>query len=146
MSNRVAGASIVYAYVHNQRVGAMIVLAAQTDFATKNELVQSLAKDICMHIASSPQEPQYINEETIPVEVINQWKVAYAATCQGKPIAIVEKIVTGKLQKDYERVCLLKQRFVKNEEVTIQQLIANVAAVVGEKIELKQFVKMKPVL
>lgn len=144
MANRVANASIVYSYVHQNRIGAMIVLAAQTDFVTKGALFQELAKDICMHIVSNPAEPKYLNEASIAPSVIELWRAAYVAGCANKPAAIMEKIVTGKLQKDFETMCLLNQKFVKNPDLTITQLIANVSAVVGEKIELKQFVKMKP--
>ena len=146
MANRLANASLVYSYVHQGRIGAMIVLAAQTDFVTKGQLFQDLARDICMHIVSNPLEPKYLNEASIAPSIVELWRGAYVAACINKPATIVEKIVAGKLQKDFETLCLLNQKFVKNPDITIAQLIASVSAVVGEKIELKQFVKMKPVV
>lgn len=69
MANRVAASAIVYSYVHNHRVGAMIVLACQTDFSAKNDVFLNLAKDICMHIVSTPVAPIYTNEQAIDVTV-----------------------------------------------------------------------------
>ena len=142
IANRVASASIVQSYVHNNKVGAMIVLACQTDFVAKNETFLSLAKDICIHITSAPTVPLYITETDIPKEALDAKKFEFAATCIGKPEAIVNKIVMGKLQKFYSENCLLNQKFVKNEDITIAQLIKDVSATVGEKIELKKFIKI----
>lgn len=142
MANRTANASIVYSYVHNNRVGAMIVLACQTDFAAKNEAFLNLAKNICMHIVSTPIKPLYIRKDEIdPFEregIANSHRYA----CKGKPPQVVEKIVEGKMKKYYAEVCLLDQPFVREESVTIEQLIKDVSSTIGEKIEIKQFVKV----
>jgi elongation factor Ts len=141
METRVANARIVYSYVHSNRVGAMIVLACQTDFVAKNELFLNLAKDICMHIVSAPNKPYYIDEndpgdwgigetQRILIEIAN------------KPQPIRDKIFAGKMQKYYAEVCLLHQPFVKDDKITIKQLIQSVSATLGEKIEVKKFVKV----
>lgn len=142
MANRVACASIVYSYVHNNKIGAMIVLACQTDFVAKNEVFLGLAKDICMHITSSPIKPYYVADTDIPKELLDLQKTKFADGTQNKPQAVADKIIMGKLNKYLNEVCLLRQNFVKNEEITVQQLIQSVSATMGEKIELKKFTKM----
>ena len=142
MANRVASSSVVHSYVHNNRVGAMIVLACQTDFSAKNDLFINLAKDVCMHIVSTTVTPTYVDETSIPEDVKVTSKAGFAATCQGKPAQIVEKIVAGKMQKWYGEVCLLNQPFIKDDTKTIKQLIQELSSTIGEKIEVKRFVKV----
>lgn len=142
MANRVAGTSIVYSYVHNYRVGAMIVLACQTDFAAKNESFLNLAKDICMHIVSTPVAPIYTDEANVPAAYTASFKAAFAVPHCGKPPAVLEKIVDGKMKKWYAENCLYNQPFVKDDIKTVGQLIKEVSATIGEKIEVKRFVKI----
>jgi len=141
MANRVANANIVYSYVHGNKVGAMIVLACQTDFVAKNEAFLQLAKDICMHIVSAPQV-NYISESNLNPQDVAEAKAEFARGMEKKPQAIIDKIVAGKWQKRLEEMCLLNQKFVKDDKITVQQLIQSVSATVGEKIEVKRFVKM----
>lgn len=143
MENRISNAGIVYSYVHNNKVGAMIVLACQTDFVAKNDEFINLAKDICMHICSNPIAPEYIDGNKVPVAEQDAWKLAWKSEIKNKPEPIIEKIVTGKLNKALDDLCLLRQKFIKNDNLTIKELIQTVSGTVGEKIELKRFVKMK---
>lgn len=142
MANRVAGASIVHSYVHNNRVGAMIVLACQTDFSAKNEMFLKLAKDVCMHIVSTPVAPIWVDEMTIDQSTKKKFKEGFASECSSKPPQIVEKIVEGKMKKWYAEVCLCNQKFVKDDTKTIGELIKEVSGTIGEKVEVKQFVKI----
>jgi elongation factor Ts len=142
MANRVASSSIVHSYVHNHRVGAMIVLACQTDFSAKNELFLNLAKDICIHIVSTPIAPIYKDEASVPAGVEETFKAGFALPHCGKPPAVLEKIVNGKMQKWYAENCLLNQPFVKDDTKTIKQLIQEVSATIGEKVEVKRFIKI----
>lgn len=142
MAKRQANATIVYSYVHNNRIGAMIVIASQTDFVSKNQLFLDLAKDICMHIVSTPIPPQYISPNDIPSDVIDGWKIEFENELKGKPPAIQDKIFIGKCKKKFEELCLLSQPFVKDDSVTIDQLINNVVAATREKIEVKRFTRM----
>jgi elongation factor Ts len=143
MANRVASTSIVHSYVHNNRVGAMIVLACQTDFVARNETFLQLAKDICMHIASSPLPPLYVDSNEIPSDKIEGLTVEYGTEIpSNKPEAIRQKIIDGKIKKFIAENCLVEQAFVKDETMTIKQLIQSVSATVGEKVELKKFVKL----
>ena len=142
MANRTTNSGIVYSYVHNNKVGVMINLACQTDFVAKNELFINLAKYICMHIVAAPLV-SYISESNLNPQDVAETKAEFAKGMEKKSQTIIDKIVAGKWQKKLEELCLLNQKFVKDDTLTIQQLIANVSATVGEKIEIKKFVKMK---
>ena len=141
MANRKADNNIVYSYVHNNKVGAMIVLACQTDFVARNEMFLKLAKEVCMHICSAPMIAGYISENNLNPNDVAEAKASYAVGMEKKPQAVIDKIVNGKWQKHLEEMCLLNQKFVKDDTTTIQQLIANVSATMGEKIEVKKFVR-----
>jgi len=141
MANRRADNSVVYSYVHNNKIGAMVVLASQTDFVAKNELFIQLAKDICMHIISAPQV-NYISENQLNPQDVAQAKAEFAIGMEKKPKAIIDKIVEGKWQKRLEEMCLLNQKFVKDDTITIKDLINKVSGTVGEKIELKHFIRL----
>lgn len=144
MANRVANACIVYSYVHNNRVGAMMVLSCQTDFAAKNETFLGLAKDLCMHIVSAPEAPEYVSEDDVPPET--RGLIYNSSLCipgfDKKPKTVQDKIVEGKLNAFCQKACLLSQRFVKDETKTVDQIIKEASSTLGEKIEVKRFVKM----
>jgi elongation factor Ts len=142
MASRATNTNVVYSYVHNNKVGAMIVIACQTDFVAKHLLFQVLAKDICMHIVSNPIAPQFIDKNAIDPREWQGMVNTHRLACQGKPPQIIEKIVEGKMQKYYSEVCLLDQKFIKDDKMTVKQLIESVSAKMGEKIELKRFIKM----
>lgn len=142
MANRVASSSIVQSYVHNHRMGAMLVLACQTDFSAKNELFLNLAKDICMHIVSAPVAPIYTDKDTIDPRIWQGFATAFRNECANKPPHVIEKIVEGKLKKWYAEVCLVDQPFVKDDTKTVGELIKEVSATIGEKIEVKRFIKI----
>jgi|APCry1669193128_1035447.scaffolds.fasta_scaffold22432_4 elongation factor Ts len=142
MANRKADSSFVYSYVHNNKVGAMIVLASQTDFVAKNELFTQLAKDICMHIVSSPIQAQYVDEQSVNEARRGIVMEELFKQSENKPQAIRDKIVKGKMDKWYSEICLLNQKFVKDDTITIKELITKVSGIVGEKIEIKQFVRL----
>ncbi len=142
MANRVANTKIVHSYVHGNRIGAMIVLACQTDFVAKNEAFLNLAKNICMHIVSTPVAPIYTDETSVPADTRQAFEAEFAKTCVGKPPQVVEKIVAGKMKKFYSERCLYNQPFVREDTVTIGQLIKDVSSTLGEKIEVSHFVKV----
>jgi len=135
---------IVYAYIHpNQKVGAMVELDCETDFVARNEEFQTLAKDLAMQVAAT--SPLYLKPEDIPEEVLNKEKEIYKEQllAESKPKDVMEKIIEGKVAKWYEDVCLIKQPFIKNEDLTIEQLIKEKIAKIGEKIEIDQFVRFQ---
>lgn len=131
---------VVHAYVHaNGKVGAMVELLCETDFVARNEIFQALAHDIAMQITAT--DPLYLKPEDVPAEVIEKEKDIYREDLRGeaKPEEIIDKIISGKLNKYYEEACLLKQAFIKDEDKTIEDLINDRIAQLGEKIEIGRF-------
>ena len=120
----------------------MIVLACQTDFAAKNEAFLNLAKNICMHIVSTPVAPIWVSESHVDQTTKAKWESGFRDECASKPPQVVEKIVAGKMKKWYAENCLLNQPFVKDDAKTIGQVINEVSSCIGEKIEVKRFVKI----
>ena len=133
---------VVHAYVHaNGKVGAMLELLCETDFVARNAQFQELAHDLAMHIAAT--NPLYIRPEDVSPEVLAKEREIWAAEFAGgeKPAAVVEKILEGKVQKYYSETCLLKQAFVKDEDITIEELLQQAVAKLGENIQVKRFVR-----
>lgn len=143
-AERTTKEGLVHAYIHaNGKVGAMVEVSCETDFVARNEEFQTFVHDIAMQVAAA--NPLYIKPEDIPEEVVAKEKEMYLEEIRGqeKPPAIVEKILGGKLEKYFEDVCLLKQPFVKDEDVTVEELINQKIAKIGEKIEIKRFIRFQ---
>lgn len=139
-AERVTREGIIECYTHaGGKVGVMVELLSETDFVARNEEFKQLAHDLALHIAAA--DPIYLSAEAIPPEVIEKEKeiAAEEFSGSGKPAEVIVKIVEGKLAKWYSETCLLSQAFVKDEDVTIKDLINSVSAKVGEKIEVKRF-------
>ncbi|MCD6569023.1 elongation factor Ts [bacterium] len=135
---------IIEAYIHsNKKVGVLVELRSQTDFVSLTAEFQELAHNIAMHIAA--MNPRYISPDDIPTEEIERMKKEYSEELQGsnKPPEIIEKIVQGKLEKELQEVCLLKQPYIKDENKTIGDLLTEATAKFGEKIEVKRFVRFQ---
>ena len=118
---------------------AVVKLSCETDFVAKNETFQKLAKDICMHIAA--MSPLYISPEEIPSEIEDKERSIAMEQCAGKPEKAIEKIVAGKLAKWHSEVCLLNQPFVKEQEHSVGEYIAQAVANIGENIKIGRFVR-----
>lgn len=139
---KLAKEGIVQAYIHsNQKMGSLIEITCETDFVAKNQEFQELAHNIAMQVTA--MNPQYLKPEEVPSLVIEKEKEIYREQLkkEKKPAAIIEKILEGKIQKYFEDVCLLKQPFIKDENITIEDLITQKIAKLGEKIEIKRFVR-----
>lgn len=144
LGERTTKEGLVHAYVHaNGKVGSMIEVSCETDFVARTEEFQTLVHDIAMQVAAT--NPLYVKPEDVPEEVVAKEKQMYLEELQGqeKPPAVVEKILAGKLEKYFEDVCLLKQPFVKDEDITVEELINQKIAKIGEKIEVKRFVRFQ---
>lgn len=131
---------IIYAYIHaNNKIGAMIELNCETDFVAKNENFKAIAHDIAMQIAA--QNPLYIAPADVPEEIINKEKEIYKEQllAEGKPENMLDKIIEGKINKWYQDVCLLKQPFIKDEDITIEDYLNEKIASIGEKIKIGSF-------
>jgi elongation factor Ts len=141
-SSRATKEGAVTSYIHMEgKVGVMVELNCETDFVAKTQDFRGLSKDIAMHIAA--MNPLYVRAEDVPAEVIEQEKGIYRkqALAEGKPEKIFERIIEGKLKKYYEDVCLMNQRFIKDQDMTIEKLIKNAIAKTGENIVIRRFVR-----
>lgn len=141
-ADREAREGLVEAYIHaGGKIGSMIVLNCETDFVARNEQFQKLAKDIAMQVAAS--QPEYLSVDEVPESVIEKEKEIYKEQLrkEGKPEDALDKICEGKINKFYEEKVLLKQPFIKDDAKTIEQLIEESIAVIGENIQLSKFVR-----
>lgn len=133
---------LVYAYIHpGDQVGVLLELNCETDFVARNEEVKKFAKDISMHIAA--MKPLYLIPEDIDEKFLEHEKEIIKAQLAdaGKPEKIVNQIMEGKLKKLYSNICLLPQPFVKNDQLTVQEVLQELMAKTGENIKIKQFVR-----
>lgn len=141
-AERAAREGVVEVYAHpGSRVGVMLELNCETDFVGRNERFVALAHDLALHVAA--MKPSYVSRDDIPQETIDALTKEYReqALQQGKPEDIVDKIVSGRLDKYFAEICLLEQEFVKDDEVKVQQLVTNLIGVLGENIVVRRFVR-----
>jgi elongation factor Ts len=141
-ADREAKEGLIEMYSHlANRVGVMLELNSESDFVARTEMFGTLAHEIALHIAA--MDPKYVSRDDVPQdEVERELEVLRAQTKgEGKPDAIIEKIVTGRLEKFYEETVLLEQPFVKDDSKTIQDLINDAIAQLGENIILRRFVR-----
>lgn len=142
-SSRDTNEGIIGTYVHaGAKTAAMVLLSCETDFVARTERFQQLARDIAMHVVAS--RPLYISRDDVPADVIAREKAIYLeqSANTGKPAAVVERIVEGKLDKWLSEICLLEQPFVKNPDVTIQSLLVDSVAALGENIRISRFERL----
>lgn len=135
---------IIEAYIHaNNQFGTLVELRCETSFVANNPDFKKLAYDLAMHITAL--DPQYISSEEIPKEIIEEKKKKYTEEFKksNKPPEIIKKIIDGKLEKEFQEVCLNKQIFIKDETKNIDQLIQEAIAKFGEKIEVGRFIRFK---
>jgi elongation factor Ts len=140
-AERDAKEGVIVSYIHNGRIGAMLELNSETDFVALNEDFKQLANDLVMHVAAAA--PEYIKPEDVPTDIVTKEREIEAALLEnsGKPAEVVEKILLGKIEKFYSRVCLTKQSYVKNPDITIEDLINEKTAAIGEKLVVRRFVR-----
>ncbi|HBI16966.1 MAG TPA: elongation factor Ts [Candidatus Moranbacteria bacterium] len=139
-SDREAKEGVIGSYVHsNNKVSAMVKLYCETDFVARNEEFKELAKDIAMHI--SAMNPRFLSPENVSQEIISKEKEIWVEQLknEGKSEEIMEKIMEGKEKKFKEEISLLTQSFVKNPDLTIEQLITEKIGKIGEKIQVGEF-------
>jgi elongation factor Ts len=144
-SDRTADQGLIDSYIHfNNTVGVLIEVNSETDFVAKTVEFQQLVKDIALHIAS-PAAPRWLTREDVPADVVRQEEhIALAQAKEaGKPENVLDRIVEGKLNAFYQDSVLLEQPYVKDDSKTIQQLLDEVAAKVGEKVAVRRFVRYK---
>ena len=139
-ADRDASEGLIQSYIHQgSRLGVLVEVNCETDFVARTDDFQGFAKDVAMHIAAS--QPLAIDRESIPAAAVDKEKAIFLeqAKNEGKPEHIAEKIVEGRLEKFYQENCLMEQVFVKNPDQTIDELITELTAKIGEKISVRRF-------
>lgn len=143
-ADRATSEGVIATYIHaGGKLGVMVELGCETDFVAKNDDFREFAKDIAMHIAAA--NPISISREEVPATVIAREKDIFVqqALESGKPAAIVEKMVTGKIEKFLAEVALLEQKFVKNPDLSIQDILNELIGKMGENISVKRFARFQ---
>lgn len=140
-AEREARAGVIESYVHSGRIGVLLELNCETDFVARTQDFKELARDLAMHVAAA--NPEYVNPEDVPVDVIERERAIYAADTEGKPAEIAEKMISGRLEKFYEQVCLVQQPFIKDPDKSVDQLVKEVIAKTGENIVVRQFQRIE---
>ena len=141
-SGRIASEGVVASYIHmGGKIGVLVEVNCETDFVAKNEVFASFVKDIAMHIAAS--NPLYVRKEDVPAEDLEKEAAVLRAQAinEGKPEKIVDKIVSGRMEKYYDDYCLMEQSFVKNPDQTIGDYVKEKIATLGENITIRRFVR-----
>lgn len=141
-AGKIAAEGAVVSYIHaGGKIGVLVEVNCETDFVAKTHGFQTFANDIAMHIAAS--RPLYVSRADVPDEILGKEKDIYKEQllAEGKPDAMLEKIVEGKLKKFYADACLLEQSFIKDEDKTIEQLLTERTAEIGEKISIRRFAR-----
>ncbi|MFQ5673564.1 MAG: translation elongation factor Ts [Nitrospinales bacterium] len=134
----------VGSYIHaGAKIGVLLQLNCETDFVANTPDFKGLVKDVAMHIAAAG--PRFVSREEVTEEVLAREKEIYAhqARESGKPEKIIDKIVSGKMEKFYEEACLLDQHFIKNTDITVQELIQQKIASLGENITIGNFARFE---
>ena len=141
-SARIASEGAVASYIHmGGKIGVLLEVNAETDFVARNEEFQRFVKDVAMHIAASA--PQYVRREEVPKTIVDhEMEIGRAQAKEAKkPENVVEKIATGKLEKYFKEVCLMEQPFVKDQEKSVDEILNELVAKIGEKIVVRRFTR-----
>jgi elongation factor Ts len=143
-SSKAAKDGTVASYIHmGGKIGVLVEVNCETDFVAKTDDFQTMARDIAMHVAAS--NPLYVRSEEIPPNVLDREKEIYRTQLreEKKPEKIWDKIIEGKLKKYYEDVCLVEQKFIKNQDITVGTLVSNMIAKTGENIVIRRFARFQ---
>ncbi|HZI94923.1 MAG TPA: translation elongation factor Ts [Patescibacteria group bacterium] len=141
-AHRETSEGLVGSYIHvGGKIGVMVEINCETDFVARTTDFQQLVKDISMHVAASA--PRFVGREEVTPELLAAERAIYTdqAAKTGKPAAVVEKIVDGKIEKFYAEACLLEQPFVKDPSITVKDLVSSVIGKLGENIRIKRFAR-----
>ncbi len=143
-AGRATSEGVIETYIHaGGKLGVMVELNCETDFVAKTDTFKEFARDLAMHIAAS--NPVAVSREEVPENIISREKEIYIqqALDSGKPKNIVEKMVTGKVEKFLSEICLLEQKFVKDPDRSIQDLLTDMVGKIGENITIKRFARFQ---
>ena len=143
-AGRTTSQGVVGSYIHlGGKVGVLVEINCESDFVARTDQFQTLVKEVAMHIAAA--DPKYVRREDVPAEVLEKEKSIYRAQAEtsGKSASVIEKIIEGKLGSFYSAVVLLEQKSIRDEAVTIQQLVAEASAKLGENIAISRFARFR---
>ncbi|ATB41659.1 elongation factor Ts [Cystobacter fuscus] len=140
---RVAAEGLIGSYIHGGRIGVLVEVNCETDFVARNPDFQELVKDVAMHIAAA--NPLYVRREEVATDKLDKEKEIQRELLkqQGKPEAMWDKILVGKVEKYYEQVCLVDQFWVKDDKKKVGEMINERAAKIGEKVAVRRFVRFE---
>ncbi len=140
--NREAKEGVIHTYIHpGSRIATMVELNCETDFVARNDMFQSLARDIAMQVAAS--KPQAVGREQMSQGLVDEESEIYRnqAKNEGKPDHIVDRIVQGRIEKFYQENCLLEQPFIRDTDKTVKDLITDAVGTLGENIQIRRFIR-----
>ena len=143
-AGRTTSEGCVASYVHaGSKIGVMLELNCETDFVARTEEFRQLAHDLAMHVAAA--EPRFVRRQDVGKDILEKEREIYRAqvVASGKPEKVADKIVEGKLEKFYEENCLYEQHFIKDDKLTVKELIDVVIAKVGENVAVRRYVRFK---
>ncbi|MGI6713408.1 MAG: translation elongation factor Ts [Bacillota bacterium] len=143
-SGRIAAEGLIESYIHGfGRIGVLVEVNCETDFVAKTDEFRALCKDIAMQVAAS--KPEFVSRDEIPQDKIDKEKeiLRVQALNEGKPEKVVDKMVEGRIEKYFKEVCLLEQPFIKDPDISIQQLITEKIAKIGENISIRRFARFE---
>ncbi len=140
-AGRIASEGLVDSYIHGGRIGVLIEVNSETDFVAKNDEFKAFVRDMAMQVAAV--NPKYVSREEVPKEVVDHERMVLSeqARNENKPEKIIEKMVEGRLEKFYEEICLLDQKFIKDGDLKVQDVLNNLIAKIGENIKIRRFVR-----
>ena len=142
-AGRAASQGRIESYVHDHRIGVLVEVNCETDFVALTDDFKVLCRDLALQAAAAGAD--YVRREEVPAERIERERAIYAEQVrnEGKPAAIVDKIVDGKLNKFYSEVCLLEQAFIKDDKKTVADLVRETSAKTGENVVVRRFVRFR---
>jgi len=143
-AQRATSEGLVSSYIHaGGKIGVLIEMNCESDFVARTDEFQRLCHDVAMHIAAL--DPRFLRRDEVTQETLDREREIYKeqAKATGKPEAVIEKIVSGKMEKFYEENCLYEQHFIKDEGMTVKELIDHTIAKIGENIAVRRFMRFK---
>jgi len=143
-AGRHAGEGVVGSYIHaGSQIGVLVEINCETDFVARTDDFQELVKDVAMHVAAA--DPRFVRREEVTDEILAQERDIYReqALASGKPENILDRIVDGKMEKFYAENVLLEQPFIKNPDITVEQLVAEKIGKLGENIQVRRFARFQ---
>lgn len=142
-SGRIASEGLVDSYIHGGRIGVIIEVNSETDFVAKTDEFKEFVKDMAMQVAAS--NPKYVSREEVPEEEVARERevLVQQALNEGKPEAIANKMVEGRIEKFYEQICLLDQNFIKDPSLKVKDLLASKISKIGENLKIRRFARFE---